>query len=437
MPARRRRRHRLGRRVPGPAPRPGLRAGARSSTRSPTALAIVAAVIGGWIAGVLPVVRRCADLVREVVVAVVRLYCRLRHARRLEVRYLGKLATCVVYFGVSVVLHLRRHRVVVLVGGRLDAGDPRPRPLLRGGGPVRRRRTPGAGRGAPVSSASDESGETVTFPEIAATPTSTNGRSAPSRCRADRDHRLRPGRPRRRGVRRSSRGGADGGRQATAIAEVESTKSVAEVYAPCAGIVAGGQQPLWPTLPRSINADPYGAGWFCRDQPGRSLGPRRPARRRRVRRPDRLTRRPGLEGASVKRGRGRAYHRTRGSRRIPTTTIAPRPATPIAGVDRIDAGGDPGGRGRRRHPRPRRVRPGRRRGTPRGLALGASGGDRGGGAQPEAARSSSTTSRCPATTPASSWPTGGLEVRGSRLDQRHLRQRSRGPTTPRSTPVTR
>ena len=46
------------------------------------------------------------------------------------------------------------------------------------------------------------------------------------------------------------------------MAEVESTKSVAEVYAPAAGTVSDVNQEL-ATKPELINQDPYGAGWFC------------------------------------------------------------------------------------------------------------------------------------------------------------------------------
>ena len=45
------------------------------------------------------------------------------------------------------------------------------------------------------------------------------------------------------------------------LAEVESTKSVAEVYAPCAGVVAAVNPDL-AAHPERINADPYGEGWF-------------------------------------------------------------------------------------------------------------------------------------------------------------------------------
>ena len=46
-----------------------------------------------------------------------------------------------------------------------------------------------------------------------------------------------------------------------AIAEVESTKSVAEVYAPLAGTIVDVNTPLADN-PELINSDPYGEGWF-------------------------------------------------------------------------------------------------------------------------------------------------------------------------------
>jgi len=46
------------------------------------------------------------------------------------------------------------------------------------------------------------------------------------------------------------------------MAEVESTKSVAEVYAPVPGTVSEVNQDL-STRPELINQEPYGAGWFC------------------------------------------------------------------------------------------------------------------------------------------------------------------------------
>jgi glycine cleavage system H protein len=45
------------------------------------------------------------------------------------------------------------------------------------------------------------------------------------------------------------------------IAEVESTKSVSEIYAPLDGEVIGVNDALSET-PELINADPYGSGWM-------------------------------------------------------------------------------------------------------------------------------------------------------------------------------
>ena len=45
------------------------------------------------------------------------------------------------------------------------------------------------------------------------------------------------------------------------LGEVESTKSVSDVYAPVAGVVAAVNEALADT-PETINADPYGAGWL-------------------------------------------------------------------------------------------------------------------------------------------------------------------------------
>ena len=45
------------------------------------------------------------------------------------------------------------------------------------------------------------------------------------------------------------------------IGEVESTKSVSDVYAPVAGIVAAVNDALT-DAPETINADPYGEGWL-------------------------------------------------------------------------------------------------------------------------------------------------------------------------------
>ena len=46
------------------------------------------------------------------------------------------------------------------------------------------------------------------------------------------------------------------------LGEVESTKSVSEIYAPVAGTVAAVNEALSDS-PEKINADPYGEGWIC------------------------------------------------------------------------------------------------------------------------------------------------------------------------------
>ncbi len=45
------------------------------------------------------------------------------------------------------------------------------------------------------------------------------------------------------------------------FAEVESTKSVGEVYAPLAGVVSAHNEALADT-PELVNSDPYGEGWL-------------------------------------------------------------------------------------------------------------------------------------------------------------------------------
>jgi glycine cleavage system H protein len=47
----------------------------------------------------------------------------------------------------------------------------------------------------------------------------------------------------------------------TPIGEVESTKSVSDVYAPVSGVVAAVNDTL-NDAPETINSDPYGAGWL-------------------------------------------------------------------------------------------------------------------------------------------------------------------------------
>ena len=46
------------------------------------------------------------------------------------------------------------------------------------------------------------------------------------------------------------------------VGEVESTKSVSEIYAPRVGTVATVNDALR-DAPEVLNADPYGEGWIC------------------------------------------------------------------------------------------------------------------------------------------------------------------------------
>jgi glycine cleavage system H protein len=48
--------------------------------------------------------------------------------------------------------------------------------------------------------------------------------------------------------------------------EVESTKSVSELYAPVSGTVSGRNEALADT-PELVNSDPYGAGWLVEITP--------------------------------------------------------------------------------------------------------------------------------------------------------------------------
>jgi glycine cleavage system H protein len=56
-----------------------------------------------------------------------------------------------------------------------------------------------------------------------------------------------------------------------AIAEVESTKSVADIYAPVAGTVSAANEGL-SGEPELVNSDPYGAGWFVDIEVGDTAG---------------------------------------------------------------------------------------------------------------------------------------------------------------------
>ncbi len=55
------------------------------------------------------------------------------------------------------------------------------------------------------------------------------------------------------------------------MGEVESTKSVSDIYAPVAGTVTAVNDAL-ADAPETINADPYGAGWLVEIEVGGDAG---------------------------------------------------------------------------------------------------------------------------------------------------------------------
>ena len=50
------------------------------------------------------------------------------------------------------------------------------------------------------------------------------------------------------------------------FSEVESTKSVSDIYAPVSGVVVAVNDSLGDD-PAVVNSDPYGAGWLCEIEP--------------------------------------------------------------------------------------------------------------------------------------------------------------------------
>jgi glycine cleavage system H protein len=56
------------------------------------------------------------------------------------------------------------------------------------------------------------------------------------------------------------------------FSEVESTKSVSDIYAPVAGTVAEVNTDLG-DAPQQMNEDPYGDGWLCVIEPEEPLDP--------------------------------------------------------------------------------------------------------------------------------------------------------------------
>ncbi len=65
------------------------------------------------------------------------------------------------------------------------------------------------------------------------------------------------------------------------LGEVESTKSVSEIYAPVTGTVVAVNATLAES-PEQLNEDPYGEGWICEIEAGGPGQPRGAARRGRL-----------------------------------------------------------------------------------------------------------------------------------------------------------
>ena len=55
------------------------------------------------------------------------------------------------------------------------------------------------------------------------------------------------------------------------VSEVESTKSVSDIYAPVAGTVVEANDEL-SSAPERLNDDPYGEGWICVIEPSDAAG---------------------------------------------------------------------------------------------------------------------------------------------------------------------
>ena len=81
----------------------------------------------------------------------------------------------------------------------------------------------------------------------------------------------------------------DGRRKGGELGEVESTKSVSQVYAPVSGTVVEVNSGL-SEQPERINTDAYGEGWLCVIEPTAVERARRAAGRRRLHVADRILR---------------------------------------------------------------------------------------------------------------------------------------------------
>ena len=134
----------------------------------------------------------------------------------------------------------------------------------------RRGRSPGLGAGPP------RSGIVRTYERARRSALLRRPRVGPNRRRPGpgRHHRLRPGRAGRRGLRRPARRRARPSRPAGMLGEVESTKSVSEIYAPVAGEVVAVNTALT-DAPETAQRRSLRGGLDLRDRPDRPVRGRR------------------------------------------------------------------------------------------------------------------------------------------------------------------
>ena len=107
------------------------------------------------------------------------------------------------------------------------------------------------------------------------------------------------------------------------LGEVESTKSVSEIYAPISRHGGGPQRGARPTTPELINADPYGEGWLVEIEPADPAAVDGAAGRR------------GVPGADRELNRRRAQHGAESAARPvdPAISALTRLASQASSVD--------------------------------------------------------------------------------------------------------
>lgn len=227
-------------------------------------LAVAAAVVAGWITATLPWWIALLIVVREALVALGAAYLAARTGRKIPVRRMGKAATLGLYVaipnfiieaGTGYAFHFWVSWTFVIPGLALYYLV-----LVQYAGDVL-----GAARPAVSSDRADQEEGGVNVPED-------------RRYTDQHEWALAADEGIRVGITDYAQDALgdvvfvdlpEPGREVHAgemVAEVESTKSVAEVYAPVAGTVAAANDEL-ADRPELVNQDPYGAGWFLIIEP--------------------------------------------------------------------------------------------------------------------------------------------------------------------------